>query len=112
MDDFIIVHISSSFHDLFYHLLRFSFTDFFIILFQVMLQVSFFTKLNNNVHIVCCLIDIIKTNNIFMRNFLHDFNLSFQILKVVCIHKDAFFDDFNSNFLVVGDINAQVDSSK
>lgn len=77
-----------------------------------MLQVSFFTKLNNNVHIVCCLIDIIKTNNIFMRNFLHDFNLSFQILKVVCIHKDAFFDDFNSNFLVVGDINAQVDSSK
>jgi hypothetical protein len=104
------MQIFNSSHNLFKVSLGFFFLNFFLLL-QKGVEISIFTKLSDDVHVVRGLIDVIKFDNVGMIDFLHDLDFRLDVLHIVPACEETFIDDLNSNFFCCLNDSAHVDIS-
>ena len=107
MDDAIHVKVLDSFHDLLKVVLGFFFLNLPLLL-KERVEISIFTELSNDVHVVGGLVDVIKLDDIGVVHFLHDFDFGLDVLDVVAVGEKALIDDFNCHFLPGLDYSAHV----
>lgn len=83
----------------------------FLLLLEVVPQISLLAKLCDYVHVVAGLVDIEQLHDIFMLHLLHDFDFAVDVAEVVLIGEDALINHLDCHVSLIDSVPAEVDRS-